>query len=115
MEIPNAIVAFALMSPQPHLLSPLAAKDQEALLREGTYHRTYSDFRSMENALLSGDVVAARDAFARLIEDSPPLAELLSRNPFPQKNGRLRAFQKLGRCLHSGDLHGALVAAEEYQ
>ena len=69
----------------------------------------------MENALLSGDLQAARDAFTRLIEDSPPLADLLSRNPLPHENGHLRAFKELGRCLHSGDLQGAKVAAEEYQ
>jgi len=69
----------------------------------------------MENALLSGDLAAAREAFTRLIEDSPPLAELLSKNPFPRDNFRLRAFKKLGRCLTNGDLQGAKVAAEEYQ
>ena len=69
----------------------------------------------MENALLAGDIVAAREAFARLIEDAPPLAEMLSRNPFPRNNCRLRAFKKLGRCLLTGDLKGAKVAAEEYQ
>jgi hypothetical protein len=69
----------------------------------------------MENALLAGDVQSAREAFTRLIDDSPPLADLLSRNPFPQENGRLRAFKELGRCLNSGDIQGARVAAEEYQ
>jgi len=112
---PGTAIAPVLMSPQPHLLPPSAEKNHGALPRVGTYRRTYADFRSLENSLFSGDLQAARDAFTRLIADSPPLADLLSRNPFPQDNSRLRAFKELERCLHSGDLEGAKVAAEEYQ
>ena|ERR1035437_3514881 len=103
------------MSPQPQLLPPLVDKHTGALPLKGTYRRTYADFRGMESALLLGDVQAAREAFSRLIEDSPPLAAMLSKNPFPQDNPRLRAFKELGHCLQNGDLEGAKVAAEEYQ
>lgn len=111
----EAIITPALMSNESHAFSPVAAEDHGTLSPEKTYRRIYADFRSMENALFSGNIEAARDAFTRLIDESPPLAELLSRNPFPKNNSRLRAFKEFGRCLGSGDLRGARLAAEKYQ
>jgi hypothetical protein len=81
----------------------------------GKYRRTFTDFRSLERALLFDDCLAARDAFTRLIEDSPLLAETFSRNPFPQDSTRVRSFKELGRSLQNGDLHGAKRAYELFQ
>ena len=95
---------------------PLAiGETRKGLGLPGKYWRTYTDFSALEHALLSGDLSAARDAFDRLKEDSPTIAAALSRDPFPNDNCRLRAFKELGRCLLARDLHGAKLAAQQFQ
>jgi hypothetical protein len=81
----------------------------------GNYRRTLTDFRALDRALSSGDLAAAREAFIRLQEDSPPLAEAASRDPFPHDNFHLRALKALGRALISGDLPGAKRAFHQFQ
>ena len=78
----------------------------------GRSRRTFTDFRSLEHALLFDDCLAARDAFTRLIEDSPVLAETFSRNPFPKDSPRVRSFKELGLSLQNGDIYGAKRAYE---
>jgi len=97
-------------------LSPSFAADtpQEKAVRLKKYRRTFVSFRTLEHALLSDDLRTARDAFARIKEDSPPLAEVLSHDPFPEDNDRVRAFKDLGRCLLAGDLKGAKQAAQQF-
>jgi hypothetical protein len=78
------------------------------------YRWTYSDFRALDRALVSDDLDAARDAFARLQEDSSVLAEAVSNHPFPSDTPHLRAIKELGRYLLSGDLPGAKMAFHRF-
>ena len=96
-------------------LSPsfAAATPQEKAARLKKYRRTFVSFRTLEHALLSDDLSTARDAFARIKEDSP-LAEVLSHDPFPEDNDRVRALKDLGDCLLRGDLAGAKQAAQKF-
>ena len=55
--------------------------------------RTYADIRALDRALVLEDLPAARAAFNRLQEDSPFIAEALSRDPFPVKTRPLRALK----------------------
>lgn len=74
--------------------------------------RTFADIRALDRALIQEDLPAARAAFNRLQEDSPVIAEALSRHPFPAETRPLRALKALGRCLLSGDLPRARRAFE---
>ncbi|MBI2517013.1 MAG: hypothetical protein HYV95_08860 [Opitutae bacterium] len=81
----------------------------------GNYRRILSDYRALDHALLAGDLPRAREAFARLQEDSPPIAAALSNHPFPTGNAHLRALKELGRSLLNGDLPGAKQAFHQFQ
>lgn len=82
---------------------------------QGKYRRTYTDYCALERALLADNIGAALDAFVRLLEDAPSLAEALSRVPFPTDSSRLLAFQELGHCLVTDDLKGAKRALMRFQ
>ena len=81
----------------------------------GKYWRTYSDFNTLERALLCGDLKEARGAFDRLKEDLPTIAAALSCHPSPNDNDRLRAIKDLGHCLVTGNLRGAVQASRRFQ
>ena len=78
------------------------------------YRRTFADIRALDRALVEEDLPAARAAFSRLQEDSPLIAEAVSRDPFPVKTRPLRALKTLGRCLLIGDLPRARQAFEMF-
>ena len=103
------------MNPEPNTSSLDLIEERREPYLQGNYRRTYTDFRSLEHALLSGDLTVAREAFASLKEDIPALTETLSREPFPDDNSRVRAFKEMGRCLLKGDLQGANQAYRQFQ
>jgi len=82
---------------------------------KGNYRRTFADYLALDRALAIDDLRAAREAFARLQEDSPPLAQAVSTDPFPHDNFHLRALKELGRALVSGDLRRAKHAFHRFQ
>ena len=101
----------------PSALSPNSLAGGEAgsiTYMPGPYRRTYADFCALDHALAADDLVAAQDAYNRLLRDALYLSEMLSRNPFLQDNGRLFAFKELGERLRVGDLSGAKHSAHEF-
>ena len=82
---------------------------------KGNYRRTFADYLALDRALAVDDLKAARAAFARLQEDSPPIAEAVSSHPFPHDNFHLRALKELGRALMTGDLRRAKHAFHRFQ
>lgn len=78
------------------------------------YRRTYADIRALDRALVLEDLPAAREAFNRLQEDSPLIADAVSHDPFPVKTRPLRALKTLGRYLMIGDLPRARQAFEMF-
>jgi len=103
------------MNPETNVPSFTVIEGRKELYSQGDYRRTYTDFRTLEHALLSGDLPVAREAFASLKEDLLPYAETLMRDPFPRNNRRLRVFKELERCLLNDDLPGAKKASQQFQ
>ncbi|MDQ5980545.1 MAG: hypothetical protein QG602_3522 [Verrucomicrobiota bacterium] len=78
----------------------------------GNAHRTFAEIRALDRALALADIAAARQAFTRLQQNSPVIAEALSREPFTVKTRPLKALKVLGHCLLKGNLAGARRAFE---
>lgn len=76
--------------------------------------RLYADIVTLDRALALGDLETARTAFTRLQEDSPLIAEAVSRDPFPSRTRPSKALKKLGRHLLDGDLPRARRAIEHF-
>lgn len=74
--------------------------------------RLYADIRALDRALVLADLPGARAAFARMQEDSPVIAEAVTRDPFPIEPRPIRALQTLAHCLLRGNLPGARRAFE---
>ncbi|RXK54513.1 hypothetical protein ESB00_01025 [Oleiharenicola lentus] len=94
-------------SPQ---LPARSGRDDAGLYR--TSRRLYADIRALDRALVQADLSAARAAFERMQQDSPVIAEAVSRHPFPTEPRPSRALQTLARCLLQGNLTGARRAFE---
>lgn len=76
--------------------------------------RTFADIRALDRALVQADLPSARAAFHRLQEDSPLIAEAVSKEPFPVRARPQQALQTLAACLTSGDLSGTRKAFETF-
>ena len=77
------------------------------------FQQTGQDFRALQNALQSGDLSSAQQAFASLQKDLQPAAGAAgssSASPWSQNNPLGKDFQALQSALQSGDLSGAQSA-----
>ena len=94
----------------PHRASVRVSGREAALPRLS--RRLYADIRALDRALVLADLPAARAAFERMQQDSPVIADAVSRHPFPTEPRPIRALQALGRSLLRGNLPRARRAFE---
>lgn len=77
------------------------------------------DFKSLSDALQSGDLTGAQQAYAALQKDAPARAAGQGQQGGQQQSGNgsspQNAFASLGQALQSGDLSGAQQAFSQLQ
>jgi outer membrane protein assembly factor BamD (BamD/ComL family) len=76
---------------------------------QGVYQQRAQDFRSLQNALQSGDLSGAKQAFASLQSNAPNSTQAPGGavNTSGQSSPFAKDFQTLQSALQSGDLSGA--------
>ena len=79
----------------------------------GDYRRVYSDFRSLEVALLDSDLPRAQHAWSRLLAHAPGLAQLLATGAQRGDSRRRKLVRQLADALVKGSVHRAHEALEQ--
>ena len=69
-----------------------------------------TDFQNLTDAIQSGDVVSAQQAFAALQKDDPQVAAALAQSGQTSSNPQVGALQSLATALQSGDATAAKTA-----
>jgi hypothetical protein len=87
---------------------------------QAAFQQRKQDFKSLSDALSSGDLTAAQQAYAALQKDAPKLVNGSGQagSQTGQQGGgssRQNAFAALGQALQSGDLSGAQQAFSQLQ
>ncbi len=94
-------------------ISPLSSNSQIGLggLPQSNNLRR-KDLKSLVDAIQSGDISTAQQAFAQMLKDSPKLAQAVNgtQSSSSSNNAKLSAFQSLSAALKSGDLSSAQKA-----
>jgi hypothetical protein len=79
------------------------------------YKQVKADFQSVTQALQSGDITTAQQAFAALQKDDPKVAQALSQSGQNSSNPQSTALQALSTALQSGNVTGAQTALASLQ
>jgi hypothetical protein len=79
------------------------------------FKQVKADFQNLTQALQSGNITAARQAFAALQKDSPQIAQALSQSGQNSSNPQSSALQALSTALQSGNVADAQKALASLQ
>lgn len=77
--------------------------------------KTYCHLRDIDHALLAGDLTSAQRSFARLLVDSPRLADIAHSRALPGESLHRQHFRQLFQALGNQDLRAARESFDHWQ